>query len=199
MISDAGVRGEGLTRLAAIPAGDYHAAPGERSTSCVLLSLWGGFPSSISIAPGGSGVIRYNAEVCPRCGALARIADATFQTVAGEVIAVIEAPGVRRTMLLALGAAARRAYKERKPPEDFAEEADQINPTFGTLVRKHGKSGLYLTVLLMIILAVIHSCSLHITLDVNRLIEQIQTMSPDAVISTPDPPSMEPRPDEPPP
>src|SRR5260370_38922940 len=70
------------------------------------------FPSVIAIG-GGSGVFRGNVQTCPFCGAMAQIADATFQTTAGEVLAAIHAPGVTRAMLIRYVAAATKAYTGR--------------------------------------------------------------------------------------
>ena len=69
------------------------------------------FPSNLSIPSGGSGTIRYNAQTCPRCGALAYVANATYKTVAGEVLDTIQAPGVTRPMLIAFREAVRTAYQ----------------------------------------------------------------------------------------
>jgi hypothetical protein len=130
---------------------------------------------------------------------MAPIANATFQTIAGDVLAVIQAPGITRTMLLQFSRAAKKAYVEQQPPEVLAREVEKIDPSFGAVVRKSGNSDFYRYALLMIILAVIHSCSVNIKLDLNQLIDQVMNMLPAAVISTPEPPSMEPRPDQPPP
>jgi len=154
------------------------------------------FPSVIAIG-GGSGVFRGNVQTCPFCGAMAQIADATFQTTAGEVLAAIHAPGITRAMLIRFSAAAKKAYQEQKPPEVLAREVEQIDPTFGTIVRKSADRGFYRNALLLIILAVINST----TFDLNRFIDQVMRMgSPVEVItSAPDPPALaEPPADEPP-
>jgi hypothetical protein len=157
------------------------------------------FASVLAIG-GGSGVFRGNVQTCPRCGATARIADATFQTVAGEVLATVQAPGITRPMLIAFSAAVRRAYAEQTPPEVLAEEVEKINPAFGAVVRKSSHGGFYRMALLLIILAVIKACGETSKLDLNQLLDQVMHMSPAAVVATPEPhPSMEPRPDQPPP
>lgn len=146
------------------------------------------FPSAaiIDVAPGASGTFRHNAIVCPICDSLAYIADATFSTTAGEVLAAIKAPNVTHPMLLAFRAAAQRAYLEQKPPAVLAAEFEQISPALAAVVRKSADKGFYRAALLLIILAVIRST----TFDLNRGIDQvIQYMtSPQAICNTPDPP-----------
>jgi ribosomal protein S27AE len=80
------------------------------------------FPSVIAIG-GGSGVVRGNLQNCPFCGAMAQIADATFRTTAGEVLAAL------------------------------AREVEQIHPTFGTVVRKSADRGFYRALFWIIIAA----------------------------------------------
>jgi len=145
------------------------------------------FPSVIAIG-GGSGVFRGNVQTCPFCGAMAQIADATFRTTAGEVLAAIQAPGITRTMLIRFSAAAKKAYQEQKPPEVLAREVEQIDPTFGTVIRQSAERGWYRNALLLIILAVINSTAF----DLNRFIDQAMNMrSPAEVIrSAPDPPPL---------
>ncbi len=170
------------------------------------------FPSMIAIGPGSSGTVRYNLETCPYCGAMARIADATFRTIAGDVLAVIQTPSITRTVLLEFSRAAKRAYVEQQPPEVFAQEVEKIDPTvgpdLGAVVRKSGNNKLYPQVLLAIVLAAIGSCSVNVKLDlkldVNRLVDQLMTTPPAAVIATPEPPvtgppapAADPTPDEP--
>jgi hypothetical protein len=155
------------------------------------------FPSVIAIG-GGSGVFRGNAQRCRFCGGMAQIADATFQTTAGEVLAAIQAPGVTRAMLVRFSAAVKRAYVERTPPELLAEEVARINPIFAELIRRYGTTGLYLAVLLAIVLTVFGQCSTNVnlyanvSLDANRLVDQLMNTSPDALIATPEPPTEEP-------
>lgn len=150
------------------------------------------FPSVIAIG-GGSGVVRGNLQTCPFCGAMAQIADATFRTTAGEVLAAIHAPGITQAMLIRFSAAAKKAYQEQKPPEVLAREVEQIDPTFGTIVRKSADRDFYRNALLLIMLAAIHST----TFDLNRFIDQVMSMlSPAEVItSTPDPPALAEPPD----
>jgi hypothetical protein len=133
---------------------------------------------------------------------MARIADATFQSIAGDVLAVIQTPGITRTVLLEFSKAAKRAYLEQKPPEALAQDVEKIDPTFGPIlgavVRKSGNNKLYRQALLAIIVAVIASCSrsvhidvkLDITLDVNELVDQLMRTPPAVVVSTPEPPAL---------
>jgi ribosomal protein S27AE len=153
------------------------------------------FPSVIAIG-GGSGVVRGNLQNCPFCGAMAQIADATFRTTAGEVLAAIQAPGITRTMLIRFSAAAKQAYVEQKPPEALAREVEQIHPTFGTVVRKSADRGFY-RALFWIIIAATQST----TFDLNRFIDQVMNMrSPAEMIrSAPDPPALAEPPDAEPP
>jgi hypothetical protein len=159
------------------------------------------FPSAFgSMLPGNAQRVMFagNTETCPFCGGEARTAEGVFDFT-NHVITTVSAPHITLAMLAAFGAAVRRAYKEKKPPEELAREVEKIDPSFGAAIRKSGNSGFYLTALLMIILYTIHSCSLKVNLDVNQLIDQLQHTSPAAVISAPEPPTMEPRPDQPPP
>lgn len=156
------------------------------------------FPSVIgSIFPSSNLHLEGNVHTCPRCGGLARIADGAF-TLAGDVITAVSASRITMEMLAALGHAAKRAYREQQPPETLAKEVEKIDPGIAEVIRESGRSGFYRAALLMIILYAIHSCSLKVTLDINRLIDQMQSM-PTEVILAPEPPEMEPRPDQPPP
>ena len=173
------------------------------------------FPSVLAIG-GGSGVFRGNVQTCPRCGAMAQISDATFQTVVGEVLATVQAPGITRPMLIAFSAAVRTAYQERKSPEVLAQEVETINPSFGPLVRKSATGGSNWMPILALIFWTIQSIvsisiklDLNLKLDVNQLFDQWMNATPRAVIEPPEPPAsespsperpeMEPRPDQPPP
>jgi ribosomal protein S27AE len=170
------------------------------------------FPSSLFIPSGGSGTIRYNAEVCPRCGGMAQIANATYRTVAGEVLATIQAPGVSRPMLIAFGVAVSKAIKENKQPEALVAEVAQINPSFAALVLKliaaAGANWLAILAFIVSIVSFRINLSLDAKVDVNQLFDQWMN-TPPRVAAPPEPPApeseppdrpeMEPSQDEPPP
>jgi hypothetical protein len=120
---------------------------------------------------------------------------------AGGVITAVSAPHVTQVMLAAFEAAVRRAYRERKSPEELAKEVEKIDPSFGAVIRRNADPSIYLTILLLILLTIRSCLSVNIDMkvDVNQLIEQVVRTSPDEVVLAPKPPSIEPRPDEPPP
>ncbi len=118
-----------------------------------------------------------NTETCPYCGNMARTAEGVFDIVEG-VISIISAPNITKEMLAAFDDIVRKAYEEKAAPEDLAKQAEDIDPTLGEFVRSlSGDNPFYLTVLLLIILA-IKSCNLNINLDVNELIDQLNGVAP---------------------
>jgi hypothetical protein len=141
-----------------------------------------------------------NTETCPFCGGEARTADGVFD-ITNRVITAVSAPHITLVMLAAFEAAVRRAYKEKKPPEELAKEVERIDPTFGAVIRRSANTSFYLTILLLILLTIRSCLSVNIDMkvDANRLIDQLMNTPPAAVISAPEPSSMEPRPDQPPP
>jgi hypothetical protein len=144
---------------------------------------------------------------------MAQIADATYRTVAGEVLATIRAPGVTRPMMIAFSEAVSRALREKTRPEELAQEVEMINPTFGPLVRKSARGDSNWLPILALIFWTIQSIvsisiKLDVKMDVNQLFDQWMNAPPRAVAPpeppTPEPPSpdrpeMEPRQDQPPP
>jgi hypothetical protein len=149
----------------------------------VCLSCGALFPSRFASLFGGTNVnltLRGNAETCPYCGRLAHVADGVFH-IAGDILTVVSAPHITREMLAALSAAVRKAYQDKKPPEEVAQEVEKIDPALGAVIRKNASTPLYWLVLILI-LAAIKSCSVNITLDANRLIDQLQGVPPASVI-----------------
>jgi hypothetical protein len=130
-------------------------------------------------------------ETCPYCGHLAHTADGAFQ-IAGTVLTVIQAPGVTRAMLAALSTAVKKAYENKTPPDILAKEVEKIDPTFGEVIRKSNITPGFYLVVLLIILQMIRSCSLNMTLDINRLLDQLMHTPPAAVVAAPDLPVTEP-------
>lgn len=126
-----------------------------------------------------------NKETCPFCGGWANIADGIFN-VADNIISVVTAPNITRQMLVAFSVAVKKAYVEKKPPEDLANEVGKIEPSFGDVVRKSGGDTKLYVVVLLLILAAIRTCNLDMKLDVNNLIEQMKGKPP-AVVSAIEP------------
>jgi hypothetical protein len=121
-----------------------------------------------------------NKETCPFCGNMANTAEGVFD-IANSVISVISAPKITNQMLQTLGAIVKTAYKEKSDPEVVAQEAEEIEPSLGKIIRTISKrKSLYLTGLLLIILT-IKSCSLNISLDVNQLIDQLRGVAPNTI------------------
>jgi hypothetical protein len=125
---------------------------------------------------------------------MAHTADGVFD-ITGDILTVVQAPGITRAMLAAFGEAVKKAYEEKKPPEELAEEVEKIDPSFGPVVRRSGVTPGYYLLILLIILAAIRSCSFEYKVDVNQLIEQLQHTPPASVISAPDPPPLSTDPD----
>jgi hypothetical protein len=145
--------------------------------------------------------LRGNVETCPRCGGLANIADGVFD-IAGDVVTAVTAPRMTTAMLAALSSALRKAYEEKKQPEEVAKDVEVIDPALAALIRKN--VGFWPLVVILVMLA-IKSCSLNIALDANRLLDQLLNVSSPAVFSSPEPPppaaeppkpAAEPTPDE---
>lgn len=123
-----------------------------------------------------------NKETCPFCGGLADIADGVFD-VAGNVLSVVSAPSITKQMLAAFSAAVKKAYEEKKPPEELAKEVEKIDPSFGEIIRKSGSSKQFYLVSLLLIFTAIKSCNVDVKLDANRLIDQLRGTPPAAVTS----------------
>ena len=164
------------------------------------------FPSAFG-SMFGSGTARRvgfegNTETCRFCGGEARTADGVFD-ITRNVITAVSAPHITLVMLAAFEAAVRRAYKEKKAPEELAKDVEKIDPTFGAVVRETGSrsNGHFYRYALLAILATIASCNVKLDarLDLNQLMDQLRNTPPAVMISAPEPPSMEPRPDQPPP
>lgn len=124
-----------------------------------------------------------NKETCPFCSSTANTAEGVFD-LAGDVLSIISAPQITQQMLHKLNQLVAESYDEKADPEVLAQKAIQINPTFGNLIRTINKNKkLYFTGLLLIIVA-IRSCSLNVSLDLNKLIDQIKGASPTEIILT---------------
>ena len=123
-----------------------------------------------------------NKETCPFCGGWANIADGVFD-VAGNVLSIVSAPNITKQMLGAFGAAVKKAYEVKKPPEELAKEVEKIDPSFGEIIRKSGSNKKLYLVSLLLIVAAIKSCNVDVKLDANRLIDQIRGTPPAAVTS----------------
>ena len=121
----------------------------------VCLSCGALFPSRFASLFGGTNVnltLRGNAETCPYCGRLAHVADGVFH-IAGDILTVVSAPHITREMLAALSAAVRKAYQDKKPPEEVAQEVEKIDPALGAVIRKNASTPLYWLVLILILAA----------------------------------------------
>jgi len=123
-----------------------------------------------------------NKETCPFCGGWADIADGVFD-VADNVLSIVSAPNITKQMLGAFGAAVKKAYEVKKPPEELAKEVEKIDPSFGEIIRKSGSNKKFYLVSLLLIVAAIKSCNVDVKLDANRLIDQIRGTPPAAVTS----------------
>lgn len=118
---------------------------------------------------------------CPHCGNDADVLDGTFN-VAGNVIKIVRSNELTVDMLKRLGELAKQARSKNKTVETFAKEAEEIHPALGPLVRQSVGKVPFATILLILVLLAVKSCSVDISLDANKLIDQMSTQSPDSII-----------------
>ena len=124
--------------------------------------------------------LRGNKESCPFCGEMADTAEGVFD-IAGDFISIISAPHITKQMISDLSVAVKKAYKEKITQEKLAEEIGKIDPSFGNAIGK--VRGGYFIAALLIILAIIRSCSVDVSIDANQLIDQLTGKSPTDIVS----------------
>jgi hypothetical protein len=121
-----------------------------------------------------------NTETCPQCGGTAFLADGVFD-IADDVISIILAPNLTREMLKKLGSAVQNAYKDTSKLSELIELAESIDPAIAKTIKKIASNKRLLLVGLFLLAMAIKSCSANVSLDVNRLIDQLKAQPPQKV------------------
>lgn len=123
-----------------------------------------------------------NKESCPFCGEMADTAEGVFD-IAGDFISIISAPHITKQMISELGATVTKAYKEKITQEKLAEEIGKIHPSFGDFISKVSKKLFKLALLIIIGIIGSSPVNVNLSIDVNRLIDQLTGKSPTEIIS----------------
>ena len=127
--------------------------------------------------------IRNCSETCPRCGAMARIAEGTFN-IQDDVISIVNAPNFTK-QLIEFTKLLQKAHDSEKSPSEVASEVEKIDPRLKSVVLKAGsapraKNGWVYPLLLALFVALNPSCdvnvNLDVSIDVNDLFKEIMAI-----------------------
>lgn len=126
--------------------------------------------NQFEIGPGVSGVSFVGCGVhCPRCGAMARVGDGTYDSVE-DVLKLVAGPASTRTLVDHLDRIAKSAREEKLTAEEVLAEIADVSPELAKKLRGIGKWPSVGLVLLLF--WIVKSCTLDLTVDFNWLIDQ---------------------------
>lgn len=137
-------------------------------TNCGLL-----FPSGIVATNVKNLTLRGNKSACPRCGYAAEVVDGVFN-VAGDLIEITQASSFTIEVLRKFQGLISHPITSAEDVEAVAQSAEEIHPGLGNVVRKANATGVWLF-LITAVLALSKILTVNINLDVNELIDQVQT------------------------
>jgi hypothetical protein len=121
-----------------------------------------------------------NSETCPYCGGIAYLADGVFN-IADDVISILSAPSITKDNLRKLGVAVIDAYKDPSKSENLIKIAESIDPDVANAVRAVTSNKSLALVGLLLFAMAIKSCNLNVSLDANKLIDQLNEEPPQTV------------------
>lgn len=105
---------------------------------------------------------------CPSCGGLARIGDGRF-AVRGRNVRPLAVPDLTQSMIDDLHRIAERARDTDITADEILAEIADVSPEFADRLREREPSR---WVLILLLVWLLKSCSLNVTVDVNRLYDQ---------------------------
>jgi hypothetical protein len=139
------------------------------------------FPSQIPMIFGLRNVknlnLRGNYEECPNCHHMARTVDGVFEILQG-VARLLQGPQITTEILAQFEKLVQKARVGEITPDELEREAARLDPELGRAVTQARTSGLsFLTAILLISIAAIHSCKLDAKIDLNKAIDQAITIA----------------------
>lgn len=139
-----------------------------------LSAFFIGYPTQIAVLDG-------NLQNCPHCDANAEIASGVFSFTA-DAVKVLQAPEITIEMLRRFGVLVVETYAGRSTLEELQTAAAAIDPKLAAVVAT-ARSTNYVTAALLILLVGISQCvNINVSLDANKLLEQIVQEPPAALI-----------------
>lgn len=118
-----------------------------------------------------------NAVVCPNCSQWAYAIDGVFDAANG-VLRVLQAPETTFQILQELKRLSERALQEPSDGERFWTELEKVSPTLAVVLRALGlKGGTKTIVAATLLIAAVNSCNVDVTVDANRLLDQVIAIS----------------------
>ena len=124
----------------------------------------------INIGPNVTGITFQNVGVqCPRCGAMARIADGTYDSVS-DTLELVSGPSSSRAIIEKLRELAAKSRRENLTAKEIINEIAGISPEFALKIEQ-GRNWPAIG-LILILIWVVKSVSLDIRIDFNWLIDQ---------------------------
>ena len=118
-----------------------------------------------------------NSEPCPFCSGRAYLAEGVFD-IAGDVVSVLNAPGITVDMLKILGSAVIETYKDQSNSAKLVKVAESIDPKLAKVVNDITANKIILPIGLFLLALAIKSCNVNISLDANKLIDQLNDNPP---------------------
>lgn len=124
-----------------------------------------------------------NMESCPYCGSMAHTAEGVFD-ITDNILSVISSPQITKQMLQKFSAIVENAYNNKIDINTLINEANEINPELGNLIEKKTANGLFKSSFLLLMIFLLNSCSVdvNVSLDINKLIEQMSETPPAKIV-----------------
>ena len=139
------------------------------------------FPSAFAFENSTNITVSGLTQTCPFCGFDADIFDGTFN-VTGNAIELLKSGEISDAMLSQFGRIAKQARKENTSVDTFADQAETIHPKLGEFVKQSKGKISFATLLIIIIFLSVKSCSIDISLDANKVIDQLLNQPPASLI-----------------
>lgn len=118
---------------------------------------------------------------CRYCGGMADVFDGTME-VTDNAIKLLQSGNVSQALLERLRDLAKEAYEKKTDVDTFAKRVEEIHPSLGTLVRNSKGRMSFPSFLLILIFLITQSCTMNVSVDANKLLDQMMNKSPDSLI-----------------
>ncbi len=124
-------------------------------------------------------VLENNTERCPYCGGIAKTLDGTFNVVR-DAFEVIRAPNLTKEKYSRFASLIEEAQSKNMKSDELLKRANSIDPELGKAVAAIKAVGPKAGVALLILVAVLKTCSfdVNVDVDINKLIGQVIQKQP---------------------
>ena len=154
------------------------------------------FPAPVGLGAGSKIILKNVVTNCPFCGSLAQL-DGEFEG-AGNAIRIIRSKNITPQNLKAFAALLRDAYQKKTSVEETKQQAAKIDPALGEAIESISKSKSVWTASLIVLMFALSRCNfdVNVSLDVNRLLNDIINKRPAEITHSIPLPNPDPRADK---